>query len=314
MLAPPDQPSAGARDELALRSLGSFTRARMSIDERLRAGRDLRRQIPRSAHAEYRIRPDSERVFDILNAQNATRAASLVPIRMARMAASAFGFLRGSAAVMAADLATTPATGLDVFACGDMHLMNFGLFASAERNLVFAINDFDETHPGPWEWDLKRLAASAAVAAIFMGGDRARAQELAWVSVDAYVRRIGRYAQMSYLQTWYDLIDEPDILAATHPDQRRKARRVMAKARARGPVRTLDRLTEEVDGEHRIVEDAPLIVRENYLLNGMPLAEGADRLLHAYMASLPRDRRGLLGRYRLVDVARKVVGVGSDAM
>ncbi len=274
-------------------------------------GKALRQSVPRASHADYRLRKDDEAPLSILETQNATRVASLVPVRMARMAASPFGYLRGAAAMMAADLSTTGSTGLEVVACGDMHVLNFGLFASAERDLVFAINDFDEVHPGAWEWDLKRLAASAAVAVVFMGGDRVRAQSAAWEAVASYVKYMDRYAAKGFLETWYDLINEDVILAATAPSRRRMVRKVMEKTRSRGPVRALDRLTTKVDGQHRIVEDAPLIVHETHLDNGMPIAEGFDRAFRSYMASLPPDRRLLLSRYRLIDVARKVVGVGS---
>ena len=158
-----------------------------------------------------RGRPDP---VSVLERQNATRIKELVPVRMARMLTSPFAFLRGSAAIMAGDLANSPRTGLEVMACGDMHLMNFGMFASAERNLIFAINDFDEVLPGPWEWDLKRLAASAAVAALFLGGDRFDAEQAARAVLEAYVRRIRGYAEMGFLDVWYDLIDEKAILAA----------------------------------------------------------------------------------------------------
>ena len=206
-------------------------------------------------------RADDPTRFQSLRAQNATRIKELVPVRMARMLTSPFAFFRGSAAIMAGDLANSPRTDLEVMACGDMHLMNFGLFASAERNLIFAINDFDEVLPGPWEWDLKRLAASAAVAALFLGGDRTDAEQAARAVVEAYVRRMRGYAEMGFLEVWYDLIDEKTILAAAPQRLRKLAQATFAKARARGHIRALDRLTEEVNGEHRIVEDVPLIVR-----------------------------------------------------
>ncbi len=212
---------------------------------------------------------------------------------------------------MAGDLVNSPRTDLEVMACGDMHLMNFGLFASAERNLIFAINDFDEVLPGPWEWDLKRLAASAAVAALFLGGDRADAEQAARAVVEAYVRRIRSYAEMGFLEVWYDLIDEKTILAAAPQHLRKLAQATFAKARARGHIRALDRLTEEVNGENRIVEDVPLIVRAKHLPDGTPMTEALETMLRSYLASLPEDRRRLLSRYRIVDVARKVVGVGS---
>ena len=292
-------------------TLQTFAARRAPVAEHLAAGKSVRAKHPRSGFGEYVQRRRGDAALEIIQAQNATRVASLVPVRMARMLASPFAYLRGSAAVMAADLARTPSSGLNVYACGDMHLLNFGLFASAERNLVFAINDFDEVHPGPWEWDLKRLAASAAVAAIFLGGDRDHARAAAFACGEAYVRRIRRYAQMGYLETWYDLIDEETILALASPQQRRYARSIIDKARARGPVRALERLTEEVDGRPRIIEDVPLIVRETRLPNGLPIGEALDIMLRSYLASLPLDRQHLLSRYRIVDVARKVVGVGS---
>src|SRR6476659_1630028 len=189
--------------------------------------------------------------------------------------------------------------------------MNFGLFASAERNLIFASNDFDEVLPGPWEWDLKRLAASAAVAALFLGGGRIITEKAARAVVEAYVRRLRGYAEMGFLEVWYDLIDERRILAAAPPRLRKLAQTTFAKARARGHIRAHDRLTEEVNGEHRIVEDVPLIVRAKHLADGTQMTEALETMLRSYLASLPEDRRRLLSRYRIVDVARNVVGVGS---
>jgi uncharacterized protein (DUF2252 family) len=294
-----------------LATLESFNATRPSRAERMAAGKALRQKVPLLTHAEYRPsrrRPDP---VGVLEAQNATRIKALVPVRMARMLASPFAFLRGSAAIMAGDLAKSPCTGLEVMACGDMHLMNFGLFASAERNLVFAINDFDEVHPGPWEWDVKRLAASAAVAATFVGGDRSDAEGAARAVVEPYIRQIRRYAEMGFLEVWYDLIDERTILAGAPPHMRKLARATIDKARARGHIRALDRLTEEVNGEHRIVEDEPLIVRVKHLTDGTPITKALEAMLQSYLSSLPEDRRRLLSRYRVVDVARKVVGVGS---
>mgnify|MGYP001572772763 FL=1 len=227
------------------------------------------------------------------------------------MLASPFSFLRGSAAIMAADLSDTPVTGLFVNACGDMHVANFGVFASAERNLVFAINDFDEIHPGPWEWDLKRLAASAAVAVRFMGGDKIKAADVARATVSSYRKRIRRFAEMGYLEVWYNRIDERAVMDTLSVKARKRAERVMAKAREKGHVQVLDKLTEQVDGEHRIIEEAPLIVRETHLENGTPINQALDLMLRSYIDSLTYDRRKLLSRYRIVDSARKVVGVGS---
>jgi uncharacterized protein (DUF2252 family) len=227
------------------------------------------------------------------------------------MLASPFAFLRGSAAVMAADLAPQPVTGVFVNACGDMHVSNFGVFGSAERELIFAINDFDEVFPAPWEWDLKRLAASASVAVRFMGGDKHHAAEAAIACVRSYRERIARYAAMGTLEIWYDRIDERAIMDALSPKARREARKIVDKARAKGHQRVLEKITERVDGAHRIVEEVPLIVRETHIDTGMPILEALDVTLRSYMESLNYDRRQLLAHYRIVDVARKVVGVGS---
>ena len=170
-----------ATEDLAV--LASFTEKRPSVKERLAIGKAMRDEVPRAEHARFEKRHDRPDPVAILEQQNVTRVQKLVPVRFARMLASPFAFLRGSAAVMAADLSHTPVTGAFVNACGDMHVANFGVYASAERNLVFAINDFDEVHPGPWEWDLKRLAASAAVAARFMGGDKDKAADSARADV-----------------------------------------------------------------------------------------------------------------------------------
>jgi uncharacterized protein (DUF2252 family) len=295
--------------------VGNFTAHRPPLAERFATGKALRKTVPRSSHALYRAPPDRPDPVSVIEGQNASRIPALVPVRMGRMAASPFAFLRGSAAIMAADLAmATPATGLEVMACGDMHLSNFGLFGSAERNLIFAINDFDEVHPGPWEWDLKRLAASAAVAAIFLGGDRVTAAGAAYSVARAYRRRMQSYAEVPFLQVWYDLIDERRVLDAAPEHWREYAQAIIDRAHARGPLRTLDRLTEEVDGTRRIVEDVPLIVRETHSPDGIPVAHALDSILQAYIQSLPPDRRFLLSHYQIVDVARKVVGVGSVGM
>jgi uncharacterized protein (DUF2252 family) len=308
---PSSLPDPALASKAGLDWLNSFVARQSSIDERRTKGKARRQSVPRSTLAEHRPRRTSAKALALIDEQNTRRYERLVPIRWARMLASPFGWMRGSPIVMADDLSKTPTSGIRVMACGDMHLMNFGMFASSERNLVFAINDFDEVHPGPWEWDLKRLAASAAVATVYLGGDLARAQQAAFNAASKYVSRMNQYANTGYLETWYDLIDENAILAIATPDQRRYARQVMDKARARGPVRALEKLTEKVDGEPRIVEDAPLIVREAQLPSGMPINEALDKMLRSYVASLPEDRRRLLGRYRIVDVARKVVGVGS---
>ncbi|HKA56236.1 MAG TPA: DUF2252 domain-containing protein, partial [Candidatus Binatia bacterium] len=262
-------------------------------------------------HGAFALSTTRQDPVAILEAQARTRLPELVPIRYARMLTSPFAFLRGAAAVMAHDFATTATTGLMVQACGDMHVANFGVFASAERNLIFGINDFDETHPGPWEWDVKRLVASAAVAARFFGADRVLCEEAARACVQAYRKRMQQYARMGHLALWYTSIDEPAVLEALPPEVRKRAGQVMSKARQRTHLQVLDKLTDLVDAEQRIVEARPLIVHETHTRPGRTMTEALELFLQDYLASLPPDRRQLLARYQMLDVARKVVGVGS---
>lgn len=302
----PGVPTSGDPD-----LVGFFTRPRPSRQERFLSGRAMRKQLPRREHGAFQAAHDRPDPLEVIKRQNQDRIKKLVPVRNARMRASPFAFLRGSAAIMAGDLEATPNIGLQVAACGDMHVANFGLYGSAERNLIFAINDFDEVHPGFWEWDLKRLVASAAVAAEYLGGDRTHAAEAVRAASGAYRRQMWRYADMGFLETWYDQIDERAILKAAPDGLRDGVRHVMDKARSRGHLRTLDKLSEVVDGQHRIAEDVPLIVRETHQADGTPIQVALDMMLHSYLESLTDDRRLLLSRYRIVDVARKVVGVGS---
>jgi uncharacterized protein (DUF2252 family) len=227
------------------------------------------------------------------------------------MLTSPFAFLRGSAAVMAEDLSRSPNTGLTVQACGDMHLANFGVFASAERNLVFGINDFDETLPGPWEWDLKRLVASIVVALRFLGGDQVVQEAAPRCAVRNYRERLREFAGMGHLQLRYATIRDKDVLACLSPETRKRAEALFAKSRKRGHLQVLEKMTSLVDEKQRIVEDAPLIVREKRTQQGTPIADAVERVLERYLASLALDRQVLVTKYRLVDVARKVVGVGS---
>jgi uncharacterized protein (DUF2252 family) len=288
-----------------------FTSPNPSADERMAAGKALRAKVPHERHGDYRPSPRREDPVTILEAQAKTRLPFLVPIRYARMLTSPFAFLRGSAAVMSADLAGTAVTGLTVQACGDMHVANFGVFASAERNLVFGINDFDETIPGPWEWDVKRLAASFVVAGRFLGAEDALCAEGVHALVRTYRKRMREFARMNHLDVWYSKIGERDILDVLTPDARKGAEKIMAKARQKGRTQVLGKMAELIDDRHRIVESAPLIVRETHTPDGTAIAEVVNRVMEAYVASLPDDRRPLIARYRIVDVARKVVGVGS---
>jgi uncharacterized protein (DUF2252 family) len=209
---------------------------------------------------------------------------------------------------MTIDLSTLPISGTPVMACGDAHLKNFGVYASAERNLIFAINNYDELYVAPWEWDLKRLATSAAVVVQFLGGDKAQCEEAARECMRTYRERIFRYAEMGYLEVWYDRIDEGAVLASLAPKARRLACDIIDKIRH---IRPLEKLTEQVNGKHRFVEDVPLIEHLTRTASGTPTKLFLDRLLHGYIDSMTYDRKVLLSRYQLVDFARKVVGVGS---
>ncbi len=291
--------------------LDHFMATRPSVAERLAAGKALRQQVSRRAHAEFNIADNRQDPIAILEAQAKTRLPELVPVRHARMLTSPFAFLRGSASVMIGDIAPAVTSGLTVQACGDMHVANFGVFASAERNLVFGINDFDETYRGAWEWDLKRLTASAVVAGRFLGGDRVLCETAARAVVQSYRQYMRQYANLGYLELWYANITEADLLKALPPESRKRASQIVGKARQRTHLQVLDKMTDLVDNQQRIVEIRPLIVREQTTSTGRPIAEALELLLRDYLASMGVDRRFLLSRYRILDVARKVVGVGS---
>ncbi|MGW2649416.1 DUF2252 domain-containing protein [Streptomyces sp. NPDC001393] len=289
-----------------------------SPEDRAAQGRRARSRAPRSVHGVFDAAPDRPDVVDVLERQSATRVPELVPIRYGRMLASPFCFYRGAAAVMAADLGPLPRTGLQVQLCGDAHLLNFGLLASPERHLVFDINDFDETFPGPFEWDVKRLAASLAVAGRNNGFTEKEQDDAVRTCVRAYRERMREFAGMRTLDIWYarDDADRLRGLLAASMDEgsRRRTAQAAARARSRTHLRAFAKLTRRTPEGRRIAADPPLLtpLRE---LRGESAPDEEDRqlqaLLESYARSLPSDRRHLLRRYRLVDVARKVVGVGS---
>ncbi len=283
------------------------------------AGKALRQSVRRSDQGRYAPAADRLDPVERLMAQDANRISDLVPIRYGRMLASPFAFLRGSAALMIGDIASAPTTGLYVQACGDMHVSNFGVFASAERNLVFAINDFDETYPGPWEWDLKRLVASAVVAGRYLGGNsqgdsgrtRALCKDAVRATVQSYAEHLQTYAELGYLDLWYDTITTNELLEKLPDSAEKYAQRVLTKARRRNHLQVLDEMTNLVDDRHHIVESPPLVVRAETLGNWSKVETDLRALMQDYGTSLSGDRRFLLSRYRLMDVAHKVVGVGS---
>jgi uncharacterized protein (DUF2252 family) len=279
--------------------------------ERAAAGKAMRNTAPRSSHAGWSPPADRVDPIALLEGQNRMRVQELVPIRWGRMMSSPFAFLRGSALVMARDLATTPSTGIRVQACGDAHLLNYGVFGTQERNLVFGINDFDETYPGAWEWDLKRLAASAVVAARFIGANESQAADAARSAVRSYRERIAEFAQLGNLELWYTYLDSDRILSVLSPTTRARAEDIIAKARGRTNLQVMAKTTELVGSDFRIIESPPLIVRVPESVGGDNLEGLLARWLATYTDSLVSDRRELLRKYRMIDAVRKVVGVGS---
>ncbi|HEX6696168.1 MAG TPA: DUF2252 domain-containing protein [Solirubrobacteraceae bacterium] len=281
------------------------------------AGRAARQRAPRSAHALWEAAPDRRDPVATLERQAATRTPELVPVRYGRMARSPFAFFRGAAAIMAADLAATAVTGLQAQLCGDAHLANFGGFAAPDRSLVFDLNDFDETLPGPWEWDVKRLAASVAVAARDRGFDGAAQHDIVVSGVRAYREAMRAFAAMRTIDVWYARLDVERRLAewGRHLDtgSRKELDHAVAKARRKNSLRALSKLTYEVDGGPRIVSDPPLIVPIGELLGADAAPELArlEALLRDYRRSLPPEVRELAAGYQPVDLAHKVVGVGS---
>jgi uncharacterized protein (DUF2252 family) len=289
-----------------------------SLAERAKRGRDARSKVPRSAHGGWQPAGDRPDPVAVLERQARTRVPELVPIRHARMLASPFAFYRGAAAIMAADLAPTPVSGLRVQACGDAHLANFGGFAAPDRALVFDVNDFDETLPGPWEWDVKRLAASFEIAGRAREFDDEKRRAAVRQTVRSYRTSMREYAQSRNLDLWYRRLDERDAMShwadRISPAAMKRFQKNLAKARTRDSLGAFAKLTHPVDGRPQIVDDPPLVVRPETLLSERDAGQMRDAVsewFHRYRATLQPDRRRLLESFELVDVARKVVGVGS---
>ena len=281
-------------------------------------GRDARAAAPRSSHADWEPSPDRPDPVELLERQARSRLPELVPIRYGRMLRSPFAFYRGAADLMAADLAPTPSSGIRVQLCGDAHLSNFGGFAAPDRRLVFDINDFDETMPGPWEWDVKRLAASMAVAGRDLDLPEHVRRRITGSTVRAYRTTMRALASMRNLDVWYARVEPDEVIEQLRDRVPRnvveRAQREVGRAQRKDSLRALRRLCEQVDGRQRIVHDPPLVVPARELA---PEA-GEDTLsaaIHAvfrrYRASLRPDVRHILESYQFVDIARKVVGVGS---
>jgi uncharacterized protein (DUF2252 family) len=295
----------------------STTVAGATPEARAAAGRAARSDAPRSIHADWEPAADRPDPVDLLEEQAASRVPELVPLRYGRMSASPFAFFRGAAYVMAHDLAASPESGFRVQLCGDAHVSNFGAFASPERNLLFDLNDFDETLPGPWEWDVKRLAASIAIAARGLGIKKRPRRELVREAIGHYRQAMRDFAPMHTLDAWYAHLGERDFERLRSRIGARMSKRFdkgVAKARAKDSQRAFKKLTERVDGTVRITPDPPLVEPVEDILPGTEakdLEAAIEQLIQDYRESLPRDRRRLLDRYRYAHLARKVVGVGS---
>jgi uncharacterized protein (DUF2252 family) len=295
-----------------------------SVAERRARGDEARSRTPRSSHRAWERPVDHPDPVALLDEQNATREEDLVPVRHGRMMVSPFTFYRGAARIMAADLKHTPNAGLHVQLCGDAHLSNFGAFASPERNLLFDLNDFDETLPGPFEYDVKRMAASFTIAARDNGFGKSDSGAATLASVTAYREAMSAFAQMRTMDIWYARMAEQDIEAAARRTAKgkkgakelKRGEKNLQKARTRDSLHALSKLAEFVDGGYRIVSQPPILVPLRELAATYGLApDNVDEMIRdqfrSYRATLQNDRRHLLERFQVVDLARKVVGVGS---
>jgi uncharacterized protein (DUF2252 family) len=292
--------------------------ADVSPADRAARGRSCRREAPRSSHADWEPPANRPDPIALLEEQAAERVPELVPIRYGRMSASPFAFYRGAAYVMASDLTTTPRTGIRAQLCGDAHLANFGGFASPERQLVFDLVDFDETLPGPWEWDVKRLAASVAVAGRENGFKVKQRKEMIRQLVGRYRQAIQQFGTMKTLDVWCARASVEDVQkllrSQATTSQLSRFDKTVAKGRRKDSARAFRKLAAEGNGEAHIRSDPPLIVPIAELVDGRGAARlelAARRLLESYLGSVSGDLHRLLGRYRYADLARKVVGVGS---
>ena len=290
----------------------------LSVAERVARGKAARAEVPRSSHAVFEPSPTRADPVELLELQAKTRVPELVPIRYGRMLVSPFTFYRGAALIMAQDLSATPRSGLTVQCCGDAHLSNFGVFASPERKLVFDLNDFDETLPGPWEWDVKRLAVSMLIAARDNGFKVKDQQRIVLDTVDQYRTAMAGFAGMKALEVWYSHLEIESVMAEYASQFKQKmvkqAEKLLTKAQTKDSMAAFSKLTHEVDGQARIVDQSPLIVPIEQLAPGEEreeMFEALRELMRGYRETLEFDRRILLEEFELTDFARKVVGVGS---
>src|SRR5271163_2742030 len=299
-------------------SAGNPVVTHLTVAERVAHGKAARAEVPRSSHANYEPPRRRTDPVKLLERQAKTRVPELVPIRYGRMLVSPFTFYRGAALIMASDLATTPRSGLHVQCCGDAHLSNFGVFASPERKLVFDVNDFDETLPGPWEWDVKRLAVSMLIAARYNDFSVKDQDQIVLDTVGSYRTAMAGFAAMKNLDVWYAHLDIESVLqeygSQFKAKQVKRTEKTLAKARTKDSMTAFSKLTRMVEGEPRIIAEPPLIVPIDDLAEGKErdeMFDGLSELLRDYRNTLEHDRRVLLEEFRMTDFARRVVGVGS---
>ncbi len=301
---------------MAHETLKSFQRQRLSPKERMALGKHIRQKTSRTSLGDYVVQAKRLNAVSIINRQAESRIPELIPIRHARMATNPFAFYRGSAAIMAGDLAPLPSPDIQVQLCGDMHVSNFGFFSTAERRLVFGINDFDETLPGNFDWDLKRLAASALIAAESLGQDQTYGENLIRRMCSKYRQYMQIYAETPYVELARTYIDELTILESAHmrgvsDAARSYVKKQISKARVNTNQGVLGKLTERHSKGTRLIDTPPFLMHLDKTMYGTPLVDVLDEGLKSYAHSLPSDRRDILEKYRMVDYARKVVGVGS---
>jgi uncharacterized protein (DUF2252 family) len=280
-----------------------------TLKEKLAIGKALRRRATRSAQGKWVPPANRFDPIELLKKSDHGRLPELLPIRYSRMRQSAFGFFRGAAAVMAADLATTPRTGLRVQACGDCHVSNFGGFGSPERRLVFDINDFDETSQAPWEWDVKRLATSIVLAGRQKGDGQHFCKKAVRAAVASYREHMNQYAKMRALEVWYSALDAEILISSAKTKKAKKYwERIEAKAKLQTAEHVFPRMTQRVNGLPRIIDNPPLIYHPRQRIKQ---GKRVREMFRRYRLTLPEERRVIIDRYHIVDIARKVVGVGS---
>jgi uncharacterized protein (DUF2252 family) len=314
-----DVPEKGAPGQVVAGGVLDQDLGRLTLAERAVRGKGARSAVPRESHAELGLPADRADPVALLERQAESRVPELVPIRYGRMLVSPFAYFRGAALPMAHDLASLPCTGIVVQACGDAHLSNFGIFASPERKFLFDINDFDETLPGPWEWDVKRLAASLEVAGRGNGFSRKQRRKIVTASVRSYRQTIREFAGMNNIDVWYARVDLDLVEQMFSPRLAARDRKVLArnlaKARTRDSMQAFSKLAGTVDGQTRIIADPPLIMPVSHLRpeerDELGFESQLDDMLIKYGRTLNGAHRILFRRYQLVDLARKVVGVGS---